>query len=191
MKNSKRIDPIIENIWRFIRGDIRVQDFEQWVYSENSLEKMLGKTLYFEIISVHYSDKDAVYKIKQLLSEYACQESPFRCKCIQMSDVEVVDMGEESDAVFQYFKEIKRRGEPFWWLSLDHCRECNQWWLVASEQRQNDLYCLRKLNRQTADEILNKNSWPNYFDRYETLLRLGVETVRKWYVAILFALFWY
>jgi hypothetical protein len=177
-ENNKHTDSRVENIWRFIRGDMRVQDFEQWVYSENSLEKMLGKNLYFEIISVNYSDKDALYEIKQHLSEYAQQESPFRCKCIQLSDVEVVDMGEESEAVFQYMEEVKKRGEPFWWLSVEHCRECNQWWLVASEQQQNDVYCLRRLDRQTANEILNKNSWPDYFDRYGTLLRLVHETGR-------------
>jgi hypothetical protein len=90
-----------------------------------------------------------------------------------------VATGEESKAVFQYMEEVTRRGEPFWWLSLEHCRECHQWWLVASEERHNDVYCLRRLDRQIADEILNKNSWPDCFDRYETLLRLGYDTGRS------------
>ncbi len=172
-EDNKHIDSRIEHIWRFIRGDMKVQDFEQWVYSEYSLEKMLGKTLYFETISVNYSDKDALQKIKELLSEYARQAAPLQCKCIRLSDMAVVTTGEESKAVFQHMEEVRKRGEPFWWLSLEHCRECNQWWLVASEEQQNDVYCLRRLDRQTADEILNKNSWPDCFDRYETLLRLG------------------
>jgi hypothetical protein len=175
-ENNKYIDSRIENIWRFIRGDMKVQEFEQWVYSENSLEKMLGKTLYFETISVNYSGKDALNKIKELLSEYARQAAPLQCKCIQLSDIAVVATGEESKAVFQHIKEVAKRGEPFWWLSLEHCRECNQWWLVASEERHNDVYCLRRLDSQAADEILNKNSWPDCFDRYETLLRLGQHT---------------
>ena len=175
-ENNKYIDSRIESIWRFIRGDMKVQEFEQWVYSENTLEKMLGKTLYLETISVNYSDKDALRKIKKLLSEYARQTSPLQCKCIQLSDIAVVATGEESKAVFQHMEEIAKRGDPFWWLSLEHCRECNQWWLVASEERHNDVYCLRRLDSQTADEILNKNSWPDCFDRYETLLRLGQHT---------------
>jgi len=179
VENNKHIDPRIKNIWRFIRGDMKIKDFERWLYSENSIEQVLGKDLYFEVISVNYSDNGALYRIRQLLSEYARQESPFRCKCFQLSDITVVDMGEESEAVFQYMEEVKKRGEPFWWLSLEHCRECNQWWLVASEERQNDLYCLRRLDMRTADEILNKNSWPDYFDRYETLLRLGHDTGRS------------
>jgi hypothetical protein len=175
-KNNKYIDSRIESIWRFIRGDMKVQDFEQWVYSENNLEKMLGKTLYLETISVNYSDEDALRKIKELLSEYARQTSPLQCKCFQLSDMTVVATGEESKAVFQYMEEVTKRGEPFWWLSLEHCCECNQWWLVASEERHNDVYCLRRLDSQAADEILNKNSWPDCFDRYETLLRLGQHT---------------
>jgi hypothetical protein len=178
-ENNKYIDSRIENIWRFIRGDMKVQEFEQWVYFENSLEKMLGKTLYFETISVKYSDKDALHKIKELLSEYARQATPLQCKCVQLLDMAVVATGEESKAVFQYMEEVTRRGEPFWWLSLEHCRECHQWWLVASEERHNDVYCLRRLDRQTADEILNENSWPDCFDRYETLLRLGYDTGRS------------
>src|SRR4030042_1520899 len=39
-----------------------------------------------------------------------------------------------------------------------------------------NVFSLRRLNRQTADEMLNKNSWPDCFDRYETLLRLGQHT---------------
>jgi hypothetical protein len=136
---------------------------------------MLGKTLYLEIVSVNYSDKDALYKTKKLLSEFARQAAPRRCKCIELADIDVVNMGEESKAVLSYMETVKKRGEPFWWLSIDHCRECGQWWLVASEERHNDLYCLRRLDRQAADEILSKNRWPNYFDKYETLLRLGYD----------------
>jgi len=178
-EDNEHIDSRIRNIWRFIRGDMKVQDFEQWIYSENSLEKMLGKTLYLETLSANYSDKDSLNKVKEVLLEYARQASPFQCKCIQLSDIAVVATGEESKAVFQYMEEVTKRGEPFWWLSVENCRECNQWWLVASEERQNDVYCLRRLDRHTADEILNKNSWPDCFDRYETLLRLGHDTGRS------------
>jgi DNA-binding MarR family transcriptional regulator len=31
------------------------------------------------------------------------------------------------------------------------------------------------LNQETADEILSENKWPDYFDKYETLLRLGYD----------------
>jgi hypothetical protein len=57
-------------IYEFICGNIAVRNFEEWVYSENSLESLLGELLYFEIISASYSDEVSISKIKQILSEF-------------------------------------------------------------------------------------------------------------------------
>lgn len=64
-------------------------------------------------------------------------------------------------------------------MSVEKCRECDQVWLIGSEERQNDLYCLRRLDSQTFAEILKKNQWPSYFDTYETLLRIGLDAGRS------------
>ena len=89
-ENNKYIDSRIENIWRFIRGDMKVQDFEQWVYSENTLEKMLGKTLYLETISVNYFDKDALRQ-DQRTSIRIC--APNVTSSVQMYSVVRYDSG--------------------------------------------------------------------------------------------------
>lgn len=173
-ENDKKADPKVVRIWQFIRGDLSVHDFEQWLYSDEGLEEILGKTLYLDVISADYSDKDALFRTKKLLSGYAQQAVNLRCKCIELADNSVV-MGDESALYFKYLEEAAKRGDPYWWLSLDKCRECNQWWLVASEERQNDLYCLRRIDEQAANEILQNNIWPNSFDKYETLLHWGYE----------------
>lgn len=70
---------------------------------------------------------------------------------------------------------MKRHGQPLWWLQLDRCSACGQSWLVASEERQNDVYCLRRMREADAQSVIAGGAWPTDFHRYETLLRLGIE----------------
>lgn len=77
------------------------------------------------------------------------------------------------EEVFRTLDEVRHRGSPRWWLLLFKCRTCGQNWLVASEERQNDAYILRRLDGATAGRIAAENVWPTDFDRYETLLEIG------------------
>jgi hypothetical protein len=175
MDNKQASDPTIASIWRFVRGDMPTSDFEQWIYSDPAAETVLGKDLYFEVVSTDFSSKDAVFCIKRTLKRFAIATSSSSCMCIQLSDIAVVDMGDESKEVFLTLKEIKRRGNPYWWLSVYKCRACQQSWLVAQEERYNDVFCLYRLDTVTMEDVLNKNRWPTVFDRYESLLRIGLE----------------
>lgn len=74
---------------------------------------------------------------------------------------------------FDHFDRIKERGEPYWWLYVARCRSCSAEWLVAQEERQNDVVLLRRLTATELSRILADNIWPAGFDQYETLLRLG------------------
>jgi hypothetical protein len=67
---------------------------------------------------------------------------------------------------------MARRGEPIWWLSVDRCSECGQWWLVASEERINDVFLLRRLTDSVGKAAVGQDKWPIEFDRFSTLLRL-------------------
>jgi hypothetical protein len=138
------------------------------------LEDRLGKALYLEVISTDYCDWDALDHIKQLLTSYASQAPQPSCMCVRISDLAVVDMGFDGDKVFRSLAEIKRRGPPYWWLSADRCGECGQAWLVASEERQNDVLCMKRLSADAMDQIINRGDWPSMFDRYDTLLRMGL-----------------
>jgi hypothetical protein len=70
-------------------------------------------------------------------------------------------------------QKIHDRGEPYWWLYAARCQRCGAAWLVAQEERQNDVILLHRLSAAELDGILTKNEWPSTFDQYETLLRLG------------------
>lgn len=174
MTRTFQIDPSLAVMWEFIRGDMRPTDFEQWVYSQPDLEERLGKALYLDTLSADYSSKRAVFDIRRSLEVYARDASDLRCECITLPDLADVGMGEHIP-VFRTLEQRARRGDPFWWLSEYQCTECEQWWLVASEERQNDVFFLRRLSPQEAERIVKEDRWPSDFDSFERLLRLGLE----------------
>jgi len=109
------------------------------------------------------------------------------CYCAELAESAVLDMGsslyaaegELSDAALETLDVTKERGEPRWWLSARRCRECNQDWLVAQEERQNDVYCLRRLTSVEANAIVAADRWPPDFDSYESLLEMGARAGRS------------
>lgn len=101
------------------------------------------------------------------------------CECHQLDDMVIIDMGWDTMDIFRRLEQIRKRGLPWWWLSVYRCRVCQQWWLVAQEERQNDIFCLRKLTGKEIEQVLNNNVWPDDFDRYEQLLRIGAEAGKR------------
>ncbi|HEY3376888.1 MAG TPA: hypothetical protein VGL77_05275 [Armatimonadota bacterium] len=98
-----------------------------------------------------------------------------QCACHELGDMAVLDIGDESQEVFHHLNQMRQRGIPQWWLSAYRCCVCRQWWLVAQEERQNDIFCLRRLTRKEIDRLLDYNDWPSDYDTYEELLRIGTE----------------
>jgi hypothetical protein len=100
------------------------------------------------------------------------------CECGRLDDLAVIDMGKHED-VFRTLEEVRTRGAPWWWLYASTCRACGETWLVAQEERQNDVFILRRLDRATTERLLRDNVWPADFDRYEALLEIGRATGRS------------
>lgn len=179
MKNNQTNNRTIDQFWQFVRGDITSSEFEQWIYSDPTAENVLGKDLYLDVVSTNFLSKDSVFDIKKTLKRFLISVTNPSCMCSQLSNLAVVDMGDESEKVFFTFDKVKKRGNPYWWLSMYQCRECHQAWLVAQEERQNDVFCLYRLDTTMAENALNQDRWPNIFDHYENLLRVGVEAGKK------------
>ena len=96
------------------------------------------------------------------------------CECEHWDDLCIVNMtGGTCPHFFDIFEEIRRRGLPYWWLSVRKCKRCNEHWLVAQDERTNDIFCLNRLNEKQVNDIIEKNVWPVIFDRYETLLEIA------------------
>jgi hypothetical protein len=95
-----------------------------------------------------------------------------QCACASIGAIGVVDMANTAKTI-DHFHRIADRGEPYWWLYAARCDACGTNWLVAQEERQNDVILLRRLTVEELTEIRAGSSWPSDFDQYETLLRLG------------------
>lgn len=169
-------DSFFADLWRFLRGDGPVAEFEQWIYAHSDeLESRIGKQPALEILASNFRSREVVAGVKQLLRDYAERESQLDCRCITLPNVAVIDMGEESEPVLATIEERRSRGEPFWWLWCGECTRCGEWWLVGQEERQNDVFCLRRLNDGEVTELVDSDVWPPDFDSYEALLRLGLQ----------------
>jgi hypothetical protein len=94
------------------------------------------------------------------------------CKCSTLGEFAVVAMGEH-EAVFGTLDRVRDHGAPYWWLYASVCRACKATWVVAQEERQNDIFILRRIEPSAAEELLRNNAWPPGFDRYEALLEIG------------------
>src|SRR4051794_9844278 len=129
-----RPSPELLQIWRFVRGDTKPRDFEQWVDYSPLLYEQLGEDLYQDLFSTDYGSRGDVVDLKERLCAWANEHRPSHCQCITLPDLTVVDMGEH-DQVFETLEEEVRRGQPFWWLSAYRCSACDDWWLVAQEER--------------------------------------------------------
>ena len=162
-------------IWKYVRGDISNSDFEKIIYYDDIFINYFGKELYTEVISNDYSNWDSTNKIKEKLQVFLYKYYPQKCKCIEVKDLAVVDMGEESIVVLKTIEEVVKRGEPYWWLHLSKCKNCDQYWLIAQEERQNDIVCMSRLETKIAEKIIKDNIWPSIFDKYEALLKIGKE----------------
>jgi hypothetical protein len=161
------------SLWEYIRGDLPQKIFDDIFLSDLSYQKYFGEELWLLVAEADYQNKDITFKIKKRLKEFLYDNHPQPCKCIEIKNIDIVDMGEDSDLKFRTLHRIMDRGEPYWWLYLSLCDKCNQYWLVAQEERQNDVFIMKRLNEEQALAILGKNEWPSDFDHYETLLFIG------------------
>lgn len=95
-------------------------------------------------------------------------------ECYRLQDLAIVPMGQH-EGVFRTLEPVRRRGSPWWWLYASKCGACGQTWLVAQEERHNDLFILRRLDQAASDRLVGDGVWPAEFDQYETLLKIGRE----------------
>jgi hypothetical protein len=166
-------NPRLLEVWRFVRGDCSPKAFERWICENLELESFFGGPLYLELISASYGDPYVVVQLKERLGAWARALDGPGCRCITLADLSVVDMGADDAEVFATLKNEIERGGPFWWLSAYECSACGDHWLVGQEERQNDVFCMRRLSHNEWLGIESGKGWPSDFDSYEALLRIG------------------
>lgn len=161
-------------IWEFIRGDLPVADFENWLYTNSGLEHVFGEDFYLEVISANFKNNNDIYILKARLGEFLRQKFPLDCECITLPDMAITYMGDEHEEhIWKSLEKVKVYGEPRWWLALYQCKKCVQYWLIAQESQQNDIHCYRRIEEAEAEKIIHNKKWPKHFGTLEELLIIG------------------
>jgi hypothetical protein len=171
---NNRDNKDLQLLWQFISEDLSTAEFESWLYDNDNLENILGKDLYLEAIATDFRcSKYQIPSLKEKLKEFLLQKFPLDCECITRRDLDIADLGSAKADWLHTLEELKRYGESRWWLSLEFCKKCSQHWLVAQEERQNDIYCYKRLTKPEAENIIQQNEWPSYFESLEELILMG------------------
>lgn len=111
------------------------------------------------------------------------QELPMtKCQCPNLPTLADVAMGQH-DAVFDKLHNEIRHAEPLWWLSALQCKACSQWWLVAADERINDVFLMRRLDGVEAESIQRGLGWPSDFSKFADVLRVGRDRGHRWVFA--------
>src|SRR5688572_24801350 len=113
----------VQELWRFVRGDMDSGSFEDWVCATPALERDLGPDLYLRAISGGYRKPDDVDSLRGAVATLLRATCPSPCACLEMRDLHVVMMGEH-DRLFATLERVKRRGGPKWWLWMARCTAC-------------------------------------------------------------------
>lgn len=162
---------IFDYCWCFIRGDLSVSGFEQWVYETSELESAFSDEFYLTLISVDYSLAGAVYALKKQLECEIADFAKRECECHTLSHTARIDMGYH-EGVFKSLKEVASYGEPLWWLWLAKCSACGQNWMIGSEERVNDVFLMKRIAVSEATQVMSHNQWPDDFKEYDRLIEL-------------------
>jgi hypothetical protein len=96
------------------------------------------------------------------------------CRCEELPLLADVGMGEDGGILGTLEREL-RHGEPLWWLAAERCRACGQWWLVAADERINDVFIMRRLADGEIETLRTNGKWPPDFLKFAEVLRIGRE----------------
>ena len=169
----------IDNIWKFIRGDLSFKEFDAWFYSQNLSEDQIDSDFYQEFILFPTNTTNDIDNLRDKLREHV--QRHLQCGCLAMADSTFTVMGsDEEETIFSRLVKIKDYGEKRYWLALYKCLTCGQPWLVSEDQRIYDVQCFKRLTCAEKAAIITNNAWPLYCQTYEELLRTARDSGIKW-----------
>jgi len=167
-------EKIFNKCWHFVRGDTPAREFENWVYEASELQLLFSEEFYMTLISTDYSSSGPILVIKRKLKEQLNRLVERDCSCHTLSNIDAVGMGEHTH-IFQSLDSKAKYGEPLWWLWLAQCNICEEFWMIGSEERINDVFIMKRLSHTISQMIINESFWPEDFKKFETLLIMGKE----------------
>jgi hypothetical protein len=128
---------VVERCWAFVRGDLDISSFENWLYSDKVAELALGPDGFLGAVSTDFGDPKRVADLRHHLSELL--PAPAACSCHRQASQHLVTMGALSLDAFDH---VERGVLHMFWMHRFNCRACaTEWWLLE-EGRIYDVWIL-------------------------------------------------
>ena len=158
-----------------------MDEFENWLYSTDELEGLLGEEQYFDLISADYSNARRVWDVKYDLRERLPKLLKRDCPCDLMRDLTDVSIDSAISDTIDAFSVVETTPPaPHWWLSLRQCKSCSQFWMWATDTRVNDVILFRRISTNDAQRIRITGVWPEEFSTYARVLKIGKSLGHQW-----------
>ena len=154
-----------QTMWSFLRGDTSAENFEKFVYTNESIEGVVGKRKYLELLSAGYRDEKDIIELKQTLKIWLEANCVRTCACITWSQKQTLPLGFDTVDLMNAFEDLKKRNP---WLELVRCRICGQAWYLATDTVEDDYHLLRLTDGQ-VNEIISLDKWPTLFDDFQNV----------------------
>ncbi|PAC28760.1 hypothetical protein [Flectobacillus sp. BAB-3569] len=61
---------IKEQFFKAIKGDLSLREFEEWLYTDKELERLLNSESHFELIAINFREGGAKYELWKFLKNY-------------------------------------------------------------------------------------------------------------------------
>ena len=170
----------LQMLWKFVSGVISFREFEHWLYDNSTLESLLGKDFYLEVISTDFSPTSGqLPSLMKKLKEFLSANYPLDCDCILLRHINLFDADSDYDnpspaeSFLSSLETARKPSQDHWWLSLELCKKCGQYWLLAQDDFKNDIYLCKRMSKQEAEDTFQTNEWPSDFGSLEQLLMAG------------------
>lgn len=157
----------LSKLWQFVRCEPDLVGFEEWLYSDDTLEDALGESVYWDLISCRFSKEDETSKVRALVRSKLQHYNS--CECFAVRNQDVVFMGGD-DFYLSFFESmdvVDKAVAHKPWLKLLECRICGEHWFVVEEARWLDFWVVGR--KKTTEP------YPSWAGSFLSALEQGVQ----------------
>ena len=161
-------------LWKFVRGDMSVSEFEIWLCNETGLETAFENEAYLALIGCNFRSKDDTFKIKASIQ--AALDAGENCGCSAVRNLDNLEMGDDwvHHKFFATLTKIISPQTKQWWLYISRCSVCATNWLIAQEELIHDQFYVERISDQATQDAM-AGVWPDRFQTYADVLDMGVK----------------
>ncbi|HEY6070798.1 MAG TPA: hypothetical protein VIU85_05420 [Chthoniobacterales bacterium] len=125
-----------------------------------------GLDLDVDLLATDFSDTRAVTDRRYELRRHLDQLKR-GCECLTIEDREKLPWSAPLEEIPELATlSVVRSCTP--WLHLEHCRVCGQYWFIAEDTVDDDIY-FHRLSSEEARNIIERDQWPTTFDSKEAV----------------------